>query len=223
MGFPSYVDYQVKKSPSWLSDPVGVGWESSMGLAKNAVAQAATDAVTARFFGNASLSPADALAAAGRDRKLPQLTGETTDAYRARVVSVWSAYQWAGTAKGILDQLAVAGYSNVKIVENADYTGPGADASKWWRFWVKIYQPHDLGDGSTGRRWGDGWRWGDGTRWSGMPKDRVDLIKAIIRKWKPPHAQCVKVIVVLSGALWGDGWKWGDGTKWGGAVGTFVP
>ncbi len=113
---------------------------------------------------------------------------------------------------------AVAGIGlalGLESIGGADY-----DPAKWWRFELVVYQPHGMGDGTGVPRWGS-FTWGDGTRWGGLPHDRVELLRRIVRKWKPAHAQCLRVKVVLSGALWGDGWRWGDGTTWGGVTVSF--
>jgi hypothetical protein len=46
----------------------------------------------------------------------------------------------------------------------------------------------------------------------------------LIRLWKPAHAYCAGVLVLLSGELWGypEG-LWGDPGTWGGEVATWLP
>lgn len=220
---PSYIDYQVQRAPTFLSGRWGTAWLSSMGSAKNVSVDAAIAAVNCRFIANSSISPDDALVAVGHDRGLEQVPGETNDAYRARLVDAWNAYQWAGTKKGLLDQLAIVGCTNVQIQENWEYTGPGADPTQWWRFWITIRAPHPFGTVATVPRWGSGFRWGDGHRWGGIDKNRADLVKRIVRKWKPAHAQCVKITILMDAKVWGDHvTKWGDGTKWGGGAAVVI-
>ena len=210
----TYREWQPTVAPAWID----AQWSEAFGLAKDSVADIATQAVKSRLI---ATCPTDAIVPIGNDRGLERVPGETTASYRARLVGAWEAYAWAGTAKGILDQLAIAGYSNVRILENESIGGSDADPSKWWRFIVRILQPHPFGDGSTIPRYGDGTTYGGGRTYGGIPIAARDLIRRIIRKWKPAHARCLRVEVVLSGRLYGDGLTYGAGTTYGGAVVRF--
>jgi hypothetical protein len=213
----SYATYQPKLLPTFLGGEWGERWASASGLMKDVWGEAAAQAVLCRFIQTA---PEDALSLIGDERGLPRNPGESTAAFRTRLLAAWSMWTMAGTKAGIVSALNYLGFLNVSIYENADWTiapGPGYSlGDEWWRFWVVIRQPHGFGPPA--------WRIGDGSL-VGAPGLRVGFmyapvthptIRPTIERWKPAHAMLMQIVVVLSGKLIGDGWTIGDGTVVGG-------
>jgi hypothetical protein len=82
---------------------------------------------------------------------------------------------------------------------------------EWWsRFWIVIHA-HNIW--STDGVWDDPGVWDDGGVWDcDATPEQVDSIHAIVRAWRPPHAECTNIIVVLKASEWihvPDG-TWGD-------------
>lgn len=210
-----YSDYQLALGAPWLQGPNGTAWLSGHGVMKDAFVEATIQAVKCRFI---SVCPVDALQYIGQERLLEQYPNENLYQYRARLQSAWDLWQYAGTKQGVLAAIHGLGFSNVTILENSDWAVPPSQGygpgDEWWRFWVIIDQPHGLSPN---------WAWGDGSLWgrptfglSGGGAQALPPIISNIKKWRPAHAQCVALIIILSGRLWGNGWNWGDGSTWGG-------
>jgi hypothetical protein len=208
-----YAQYEVETSPAWLRGPWGERWNEVSGLIKDAWRDAARQAVKARFV---AFAPRDALAQLLRDFALDDPYEEPEATTRSRLARAWETWQRAGTRRGLVAALEAAGYANVAIKEWFEWNHTG----RWWDFWVVLRPPFAWDNAAVrAAKWGRRWRWGDATRLaSGFPKGEAARVTAIVRKWKPAHAHCVNVIVLLSGRLWGDGMRWGDGFRYGGTV-----
>jgi hypothetical protein len=205
-----YDNFQLALAPPWLQKPVGEAWMSATGLMKDAIVEAAIAGVKCRWL---TVCPIDAVPFIGKERNLDQFPGENMNQYRARLLNAWTAWAAAGTKAGVLAAISGLGYSAVTLKENADWAAPVspgyAPGAEWWRFWVIINQPHAFTVS---------WNWGDGTTYAskswgfaGSPAP-IQAIQAAIRKWKPAHALCVNIIIVVSGKLIGSTWAVGDGT-----------
>lgn len=138
---------------------------------------------------SAKLCPADALYLVGRDRDLERYPGETDAAYRARLEAAFDAHEWAGTAKGIEDQLTAAltamgaAAPVVTVLEQWQGAYAGAD---WYSLisvviqegpWVRVV----LGNGGSPDDFVLGTSVLGGT--SVTPED-IALMKRVTRKWK---------------------------------------
>lgn len=72
-------------------------------------------AVKARFPG---VAPSDALEEIGLERGMPRGPGESDASYGARLLGAWNTWPWAGTAFGLLNALAAAGYAAEVRIQN---------------------------------------------------------------------------------------------------------
>lgn len=213
-----YDQYELQSAPPWLQNPVGENWLTALGILKDGLVEGAIAAVKCRW---SAVAPEDALPYIGRERSLDRLAAEPIAAYRARLQNAWTAWQYAGTKKGILDAAALLGLTGALIKENADWTVPpslGYSAGQeWWRFWVIVDRPHPFSIA---------WAIGDGTLVSGpsaptvptiliglRPFDVYASLVKIIRTWKPAHALLANMTVILSGKLIGyPAWTIADGS-----------
>lgn len=204
----TYADYQTTNAPTWLRRAWGVGWTFVMGTVKDGVLEGAKVAVKARF---SQVCSPDALPYLLRDFALDPPYNEAIGKTRARLAAAWATWKYAGTPRGLIGILNVAGFGNVTIQENVT-------AGRWWDFRVLLRPPFPWDSSLVPTaRWGDGWRWGAGYRWRGAYPADVDKARvlALIRKWKPTHANASGVVAQLAGPYWGE-FSWGDGTAYGG-------
>lgn len=208
----------------------------------DAMAQAATEAVRARF---PDLAPEDALPYLGRDRGIARGPKEPSTSYRARLLLWLDTWRGAGVGRTLLDQLAayvLPATCRMRLITQAGlvYTREAdgtfsiaraggtwnwdGDASSWARFVVVIYPGADLW--TEGPTWGDAALWGGGwgspgyTWGTTATPEQVAGIRAIVRDWKPAASLCESIIVAFDPASfdaamtnWPDG-LWGIGTKW---------
>lgn len=209
-------DYQAAYAPSWLRGPVGEAWHSAMGVVKDSLIEGAIQAMKCRWVG---VCPVDALAWIGAERGIVQLPTENLYAYRSRLQSAWLIWQYAGTATGVANAINALGYPNVTIQENGPYNvNPSTGIVEWWRFKVFLQQPHPF---SVSWFWGSG-TWGAAAEVYGLGQlQTIADIVTQIRTWKPPHALCSGLVIILSGTVWDTQpprFSWGDGTVYGAAV-----
>jgi hypothetical protein len=119
----------------------------------------------------------------------------------------------------LLTALVAAGFANVAIFENFEWTEVNAD--RWWRFWVVIRRPFPWADDPlVDGLWSSPGTWNDGGVWAtGIPQIDWSRLRSLIRKWKPAHAQCGSAILLLNGELFGTRkGTWGEQTSWSGAA-----
>lgn len=214
MPLDPYARYARSTNPPWLGRRFGAGWNEAMGLFWDILADAARKAVLARVIEQA---PDDALPFAGSDRLLEPMPGERAPAWRARLLTAWDAWAWAGTKKGVLDALALMGLTNAEIYEAADW-GQG-NRAEWARFTLVVRQPHPwLGPIQAGARIftrrglavpraGEGYVCGIGR----ARPDDIARLRRLIRLWKPAHAKAEPARVLVGGALAGTGALCGQG------------
>jgi hypothetical protein len=213
-----YADYEVQRAPAWLRGPLGSGWLSAHGYLKDALVEGARQAVRARFVTRA---PVDALPVLASERSLERMPPDTEAAWRARLGQAWELWAYAGTRKGVREALERTGYATSVVVYDALEWPTGPGAVSWAVFWV-VLSGHDwVSDGV----WSDPGVWGDGGTWgSTATPDEVARVQRLILLWKPAHARCAGVIVLLSGEVWGvplDG-LWGDPGTWGGTSAVWL-
>lgn len=170
-------DAQIERAPEWLQRPMGVIWSGIAGLMKQGAVQAAKDAVKARFV---NLAPPDALLDMARDRALDVGFQESAGALRARIKKAWSTWQKGGTRQGMIDAFAAVGF-NAEILER-----PDAPVLQWWQFDVLVHPPFP---------------W-DGLSPENVPQNYQDLFVALVRKWKPTHAECRRLVVDCYAETW---------------------
>ena len=228
-----YEEYQLSLHSPPLQGPYGELWARAHGALKDNHAQAAKEAVKARFV---QVCPPDALEYHAEERGLERMPADTEAEWRARILAAWDLWKWAGTRKGVIDAIKLTGLTSVGIRDYWDWPDPvgfgafggfvdpathifyanGPSVGKWAKFWVVIDQPHPwVWEGA----WGDPGVYGDGGTWgTTMTQGEAERVRRQIRQWKPAHAWCVNVILVLSGEIWGEplGGVWSDPGTWGG-------
>ncbi len=188
----SYEEFILRKVPSWLNGTWGSAYLQTYGQQFDELLASFQEACRCGFI---LTCPEDALRFIGVERGMEQYPSESIEDYRLRLWNAWQAWRFAGTDKGITDQIKYAfGLTNVSIRDNGDWDpAPPDDNTDWWsRFWVVIDQPHPW----TFHTWGEG-TWGDGRRWGGtIETSQVELMRRIIRKWKASHAFCEGILLV---------------------------
>lgn len=212
----AYDDYQLGYAAPVLRGANGEAWHTAMGVVKNALYDEAVFALKCRFL---TTCPLDALQYIGHERAIEQFNGEDLEAYRTRLLGAWDAWTYAGTKTGILNAIAQLGYVNVTLEENADGTmppSPGFSAGdEWWRFRVIIGTPNNL---TTTWTIGDGTTVGSGkVVGNTITGAAIAQLLQVIKKWKPPHAVLVNLIVMIGGKAVGS-FTVGDGTLVGGTA-----
>lgn len=127
----------------------------------------------------------DALDHVGDTMQLERYPGETNDTYRARLSEAFDAHSWAGTAKGIQDQLTAAltglGATSpvVTVIEN--WNGAYADGGDWYSRIAVVIQ---CGGVWTESSLGGTWVLGTTVLGSTATALEVAAMKRIVRKWK---------------------------------------
>jgi hypothetical protein len=183
-----------------LSDPASVNLVGYSGRGKDDELEPGSgllvDAVKNRW---PTVCADDALDEIGRTLDLERYFDETDATYRERLEGAFDAWAWAGTAKGIEDQL-------VALMHGLD--AAAADATVW-EDWEGVFSP-----------WTGGWysrflvtlRW---SPWSTLVLDgdtsildactlgstateaEILTVKRVILKWKDAHSLPVRVVVIL--------------------------
>ena len=220
----SYQAFSVDPAvaPPWLLQPNGAAWLQAFGHLKDYLAGRSKEAVKARLT---ALCPTDALATIGTERGIPRGPGETDARYRTRLQAAWTAWQWAGTPYGMLQAFLAAGYGGVTLqTQNAqqfslDASGDlvissmaapvhlGGSPELWSQFAVLILAP-----------WPSWW---NGTAPADGSTDQ-QFAAALVKAWKPAHAQCVG-LKVIQGPAWGVNMTWGSFTWGAGTTTVWTP
>jgi len=200
-------EWMYRQSPGFLRNTWGQRFMGVLGLMLDALSEGTQQAVTARFFKSKTF-PDDAYPLLGAERSMPRFPAESLAAYRARVLDAWNAWQQAGTAIGIIDQLGKLGFT-ATIYQNHEWDWD-SDPANWSRIWVVITAHPWTNDGD----WGDPGIWGDGGTWgSNASREEVRSVQNLVRQWKPAHVVVEHVIVVLDGGSWSPT-PTGDWDRW---------
>lgn len=155
----TFKGYQAALHPTHLAGPWGIAWGQSLGTVKDGVRASFAYAVKAHFI---TVCPTDGLPAIGYERGLERGPSESTPTYRLRLQGAWEAWTWGGTDKGIVDQLAILGYT-AHVIRDRGYawtdTGTvigGVAAPGTPGTWTKVTLPgwsHDALSPIWGRMW----------------------------------------------------------------------
>jgi hypothetical protein len=202
-----YLDLQPQSYPGFLQGPVAQNFGRGQGYTKDIFVEVGIEGANCRFI---NVCPADALNYHGSERGLPKYVGDSSDTYRARLLSAWDLWIYAGTAYGLIANLNFAGFNYVEVHENWDW---GVDKTQWWKFWVIINDTIDHIFGDVSFYIGDGTLIGDG-HLIGFTKNPPNeaAIRTIIHKWKPAYTMCEHVYIILDGWIIGQaGVTLGDG------------
>lgn len=224
-----YSDYQPSTAPAWMQSGNARAWWTALGQVKDEVVALIKDALTS---GMPLLSPPDGLARIGQSRMLPRYGTESDEGYALRLWNAWQAWERAGTPLGLLLALEAAGYQAVLVQQvergftlDADTTlddrarlqihtlDPNRDEvthgwsfddrpAFWSRFGVLLYDPPASWTNIVDPPTDD----------SSPPRAEVNIIRRIIRKWKPAKATCFGIYVRKSGLIlgWPPGQALGD-------------
>ncbi len=177
---------------------------ATIGLGFDAFADAAKDAVKARFV---NLAPLDALGFIGADRLLERYPVQSDASWRAWLEAAWDLWTFAGTHTSVERALHEAGFTNASVhwalgTAPDDYVGtwpPDGDTANWSRFWVWLGDVWPLGwtvvNYGDGHTWGSYWTWG-----STATVEEINFVRAICRKWKAGHTVCAGIYVPITGS-----------------------
>lgn len=232
----SFKEYQVSLAPTYIQeDYYKRSQEEVFGIIKDAVADAANEAVLAGF---AETAPDDALDSIGHNFNLDNKCDALPySQYRLKLLEAWEVWKSSGTPARLIKEIQDLGFPNVSIIPQWIETAPGIfvkslpsvidtnpfmEANPFWsNFWVVINQPHSF----TGHIWGTppAGIWGTGTggfpyKWGSVEGDQ-DLLSCIvnlIKKFKPAWTSCRGIVFLLPGAVtWDDGHLWDPLVLWG--------
>lgn len=195
---PGFLDYFKGRLPAWYRRPFGLGWHEAKSIMFDVIADLARSAIKARSLERA---PLDALPRIASDRTLERRPGESSEAWRARLLNAWDEWQWGGTKKGVKDNLVGIGYPGAAVYEYWDW--PDGNDEQWARFWVVLNQPHGIQEPPV---IGDGITVGDGTivGVGGVDEDEFFRIIRTVRTWQSGHSHFEELIAVTSGHLIGE-------------------
>ncbi len=211
----TYEEAQVERAPGWLQSLAGRAWNTGYGLMKDALLEAAKVAVKGRY---ASVADTAGLELSAIQARYAPTYRENASRLRARVRTIWRDAEESQTKIGLTHALEQAGYVGPVVRDQAD------DSSlAWWEFEVILFGPFPwFDDYLASGRWGDPGVYGDGGPWGyAVPRDEVDLLRAIVRRHTPRHARCRAILVVHAGETWDNdvGGTWDDFAEtWGNDV-----
>lgn len=191
-----YSEYEIQRAPAWMRGPFGSGWLEAHGLIKDGLVEAARQATKARLV---TIAPSDALPYAASDRQLEQMPGSAEDAWRARLAAAWELWAWAGTEKGVRDAIDALDLFDPCAIYDYYAWPSGPEERGWSTFWVIVSGGPWTDDGN----WDDEGDWDDGGTWdtTASPQE-VELVLRQVRQWKPAHAWCAGVLVILDDSTW---------------------
>lgn len=110
----SYAEHAITLLPPWMRRPKAEAVVVSEAEERDALVDQVVAAVGSHLI---QLASEDALALHAGERGIDRYPGESTDAFRQRLLLAFEALVWAGTAKGLLTALTSLGYE-ARILEN---------------------------------------------------------------------------------------------------------
>ena len=224
----TYRELMEEESPPWLLTRDGKPFMQAIGQAKDALFWRMQQAVMTRFPAFATRTAVERL---GAERGVPRALGETLESYASRVKAAWTSWTYAGTAYGLLRTLSEAGYENVQLaIYNGRryYLNPTTRALEFVDLGSHSWLFGEIGDEYWSRfivlfpnpllaRWVD----------DGVPaedSDEANIIRGLVRRWKPAHMLCDRILIATSDETWDyfpedgtwddPGATWGDETAW---------
>lgn len=200
--------FQLRQAPTWFAAPAGSDWWTLWGQTKDVCAEAAKEAVKARF---PSLAAYDALEVQAVERNTERYPLESESAFRVRLAESFDRWTWGGTPQGVIDAAAATpGVTSVGYFEAWQWD-PGSE--RWARFWLVLEstwsEPPD---------WDD-----DGLVFDSDESDflfdltadreSIEFLRRQVRRWKAAHAKCESALVLIGDGhvfdeddlLWGEG------------------
>lgn len=214
-----YETYIFEQAPGWLQGRYGEKLITTIGFMEDVLADAAREAVKARFI---STTQDDALKYHASERGLERMPNETLATWRSRLDGAHAAWAKAGTKNGILYALGnvgltdgMGGFANAEISIYTYWDWPSGDPEEWARFWVMIDHPHPFGPAAE---WGGTMVWGQFTWGIDADPAVIQLLKRLVRQWKAARDKA-QINIIISGVAWGTpAMVWGNGFLWGAKV-----
>lgn len=219
MRFRSYRSWAKQLSPASLVFEWGPRLVETIGLTIDMLAEWAVNAGDASMLESPDFAP-DALGLIGAQRRLPRYAPETDAGYKARVRAAWESWPQAGTRPGLIAQLAAAGMTakvkemyhpnRVGTQDAEEYWDWDGDEDNWSRIWVVIedhpWPPWLLGEEPIGSGVTLGAApLGDGATLGSIATEAdIEMVRSIVRAWKPGHVVCTFIILVLDMETWLD-------------------
>ena len=170
-------------------------------------AEALEQAITIGWVKRALL-PTDALAAIGSNANIERVSGESTAAYRLRLIDKWELWEESATGTFAENALAPFGVSAASVTVNTIRDWTPDLTGNWSRFWI-ILEGADLPWSEL--EWG-AFTWGTPELTWGTSASQEEIFGLIrlLCKWKSGHEVGVEVILLFDGFIWG-----GPGKTWG--------
>lgn len=184
--------FQISQAPTFFAWSAGADWWGLWGQTKDAIAEAAKEAVKARF---PSGGAPDALEAQAADRSTERYPTESEAEFRVRLAETFDRCQWMGTPPGVIDAAsATPGVGTVSYFEAWEWD-PGSPL--WARFWLVL-----------GSSWGEAASWDDvGLTFDSddttllfdvtVEQESIAFLRRQVRRWKAAHARCEAAMVLI--------------------------
>lgn len=210
-----YEIYQPAIAPSWAQTTKARRLLATSGAHKDQLARRVRESVKARMPG---FAPPDALAALGSERNLDKYPGDSDSTFAQHIQAAWDIWQYAGTPKGVLDELfrAFQPYTNWRLVTQRGRSWQ-RDADGTFSF-VEIgalaFQPPNFWN--TVQLW-----WYPPLPWGPPPSDgsiEAETTRTILSKWKGGHVKVDRIVLLDSTSqVWGQELQtWGQASlNWG--------
>jgi hypothetical protein len=225
-----YSEWLPLIQPPWLQREWGGKLMKVIGQAADDERELVTEATKARMPG---VGPSDALPVIGDERQIIRGASEADDDYAERLRTAWTAWELAGSHRGLLSQLRAIGYEDAYIVQRnalrTHYDDPLVTevidydiGSYFWTFdsrperWYNqfgIVFPADEPDLT----------WDEMT---GIFSEDAVRVNTLARQWKPGKAMFFGTWILLTGPVWGNFIPterlWND-DNWGTGGSRFIP
>lgn len=191
----SITDYLISKAPPrLLTGEFEQNFVVVAGSLLDMVADGLTDALRCRFTYDA---PSDGLPYMGRDRLLDRGPNEQDANWRDRLDAAWESWRHAGEVhpQGLLGQLVAWGYTDgveIPVLLESQDVGAPTRAEYPSRFWVVV--PPSCHAYTVS-----------------VPDDDQELVRRMVRRFRPGQVVCGSVVFVLAG---GRLWDWNMPATW---------
>ena len=204
----TYREFLIDLMPPWFRGAVGELYTQGVGFVEDITAETFNQAGKAHLLLSNTFHEST-LKFVGAERLIPRNAAETDVGYLNRLHDAWKVWPKAGQATGVVEQLAIAGYTAHIFMQGQPGQKPGDitgdvwnwddDLLNWSRFWVVItgHPWTDEGD------WGDPGDYGDGGTWGTTATlEEVLTVRGICRRWKNAEAVFPHIIIVLDQTAW---------------------
>lgn len=145
MAAATFLDWVEGWSPSWALGELSAGWYGLLcGMQGDLIAEGMRVALVGAWLSEPD-SPDDVLPLAGAEYRMPRYPAETSDQYRARLLTAFTRHANAGTFARIDEELADAGITGT-CRSRGGYPGPTGYYPHWSQFVVETdaFEASDL-------------------------------------------------------------------------------